>query len=328
MKGGAASILVLLVSLALMIFLQQKSTALREAERAKDLGVSYLHRSKMPTGGFDAVISDFVWMRTNLKREPKAKKGLSDQEKKAFLKRLAERNFVGYSKVVSLDPTFKKAYNFAILRIMNDVPDQAIALAEMAMLYVDGGKKEFAELAGHIASTIQKDHNKALGYYKICVEGSPEKDYLGRRYLRTILRTKGIDPYAKELPALAERISLYHSEYESVRGDGHEGEDGVMEEMAGGWIKEIVIDRVRQFMGRAHLEKVDAAVKSKVEGIYASYRPEGHSCSRCYTVYVEGDRFCSTCGLGLEVFGACKRDNTILKGKFCHSCGLAAGANP
>ena len=315
MKNNGLALIILVVATALMIYLQQKSLGLREADRKKDLGVSYLERSKMPTAGFDAVVADFVWMRTNLKREPKAKKGISEEEKRAHRKKLSERNFAGYSKVLSLDPTFKKAYNFAILRIMNDLPDQAISLAELAMLYVDGGKKEFAEMAGHIASTIQKDHKKALGFYEVCVEGTPSKDYLGRRYLRTILRVKGIDPYEKSLEGLSTRINSYHDEYIKAKasiGDAEEGmggaQDGGSEEH---WIQTIVMNNIRDFMGRAHLEKPPVEMVTKIEGIYASYQPKGHTCSRCYQAYDAGDQFCDSCGLEVEMYGACKRDQTI-----------------
>jgi hypothetical protein len=336
MKSNIVSLVVCLISALVMIFLQQKGMSLREDERSKDLGVSYLQRSKMPTAGFDAVAADFIWMRTNLKPQPKAKKDISDEEKKAFQKRIAERLFVGYSKVVALDPTFKKAYDFSILRIMSDLPDKGIALAELAMLYVDGGKKEFAELAGHIASTVLKDHRKALGYYEICVEGAPEKDYLGRRYLRTILRTKGIDPYEKSMKGLFTRISEYDKKWNQVKSkleETNSGEDEGQGDSGMGlegqhWIQEIVLDRIRTFMDRALEEKVDSTMMKKVEGIYASYAPSGHNCSRCYQPYEAGDNFCFNCGLELEVYGACKRDGVVLRGDFCHECGLGKGEAP
>ena len=335
MKNNGLAVIILVVATALMVFFQQKSMGLREMDRKEDLGVSYLERSKMLTAGFDAVVADFIWMRTNLKREPKVKKGISEEEKRAFRKKLSERNFAGYSKVLALDPTFKKAYNFAILRIMNDLPDQAISLAELAMLYIDGGKKEFAEMAGHVASTIQKDHKKALGFYEICVEGTPSKDYLGRRYLRTILRTKGIDPYEKSLDGLSTRIHSYHAEYLKVKeAKGTEendmiGLEGVQEGESGEhWIQTIVIKHVKDFMSRAHLEKAPAAMVGKIEGIYASYKPVGNNCSRCYQAYEAGDQFCHSCGLGLEIYGACLRDQTVLRGQFCHVCGLEEGKKP
>jgi hypothetical protein len=81
-------------------------------------------------------------------------------------------------------------------------------------------------------------------------------------------------------------------------------------------------------MGRAHIEKAPTKLVNKIEGIYASYQPKGHSCSRCYQAYDAGDQFCHFCGLELEMYGACLRDQTVLKGEFCHVCGLGKGKTP
>jgi hypothetical protein len=331
MKSNVFILLTLLVSAALMLILQQRSIETRLAERTKDRGALYMNRHKLlPTAGFDAAVADFMWMRTNLRRQPKMKEGLSAEEKKDFQKREAELLLRGYNTVVSLDPTFKKAYNFAILRIMSDLPEKAIALAEMAMTYCPQDRKEFAEIAGHIASTVRKDNKQAFGFYGICVEGGPTKDYIGRRYLRTGLRIEGIDPYLNDLPVLAQRIFYYNKvrtelNAKSEQGSGMEGEGsmGMDSGMGENWIQPIVLQNVRDFMLRAVVEKPAADLVTKIKAIYDSMKPAGHACSRCYSFYEAGDKFCSSCGFTLEVFGVCAKDGTILKGDFCHECGLA-----
>lgn len=349
MKSNVVAIVALLSSLMLMIFFQQQSERLRKEDRAKDVGVSYLKREKMPTAGFDAVAADLIWMRTNLRRQPKLRQDISREEKKEFLLREAKRDFVGYNKVVLLDPTFKRAYNFAILRLMSELPDQAINLADMAMVYLKNDTKEFSELAGHIASTVKKDYKAALDYYEKCVSGGPSKDYLGRRYLRTLLRIEGINPYEKTLENQAKQIVAYYEanknmmsslegmgEFGDMGMEGMEGIEGAegMEAMDFGdvqsesWIQPILLDEIRKFLGRTSLEKHSLSNKKieEVKTIYKSFAPKGHACQKCYAEYDAGDMFCYQCGLDLKPYGVCaKKDcGTILKGHFCHTCGEKA----
>lgn len=345
MKSNVVAIIAFLSSLMLMIFFQQQSERLRMEDRAKDVGVSYLKRSKMPTAGFDAVAADLIWMRTNLRRQPKLRQDISREEKKEFLLREAKRDFIGYSKVVQLDPTFKRAYNFAILRLMSELPDQAISLAELAMNYLRADTKEFSELAGHIASTVKKDYKSALDYYENCVAGGPSKEYLGRRYLRTLLRIEGINPYEKNLENQAKQIIAYNEANKGLMtglegmgefgdmgdmGEGAEGAEG-MDQMdfgdvqAESWIQPILLTEIRNFLGRTSLEKHSLSKKKieEVKSIYKSFAPKGHACQRCYVEYSAGDQFCYQCGLNLKPYGVCKKDDcdTILKGHFCHVCG-------
>lgn len=347
MKSNVVAIIVLLSSVMLMIFFQQQSERLRMDDRAKDVGSSYLKRSKMPTGGFDAVAADLIWMKTNLRRQPKMPQDVAREEKREFLLREAKKDYVGYSKVVSLDPTFKRAYNFAILRLMSELPDQAISLADMAMLYLKDDTKEFSELAGHIASTVKKDYNTALDYYEKCVSGGPSKDYLGRRYLRTMLRIEGINPHEKSLETMAQQIIAYNEanknmmsslegmgEFGDMEGvEGVEGAEG-MEQMDFGevqsesWIQPIILTEIRNFLARTTLEKHKLTKKTvdQIKAIYKSFAPKGYACSRCYVEYEAGDHYCFQCGLNLKAYGLCaKKDcGTILKGHFCHTCGTKA----
>ena len=335
MKSSSFILLTLLVSAALMVFLQQQSIEQRISDRSKDLGKAYVNRQKLiPTAGFDAAVADFMWLRTNCSSEPRMKEGLSDEEKIQFRKRQAELHLSGYNKVVSLDPTFKKAYNFAISRVMSDLPERAIALSEMAMVYAPESKKEFAETAGYIANNIRKDNKQALSYYKMCVEGGPSKDYLGRCYLRAVLRDNNIDPNDSKLEVFAQRIVKYNeirlelqAQNKSVdmmgEGDakGAPFQSGAYQD---NWIGPIVLKNVRDFMSRAHLENPAPELIAKVTEIFNSLKPEGHSCSRCFSLYEAGDKFCSNCGFQVPVFGVCSKDGTILRAKFCHTCGTAA----
>lgn len=338
MKGPLPAILALVAGIVVSVFLQQKAEAIRFSDRQSDVGESYLKRSKSFTMGLDSFWADFIWMKTNLSRQPKMDKNMSQADREALRIRLAKRDLAGYHKVVQLDPTFYKAYNFGILRVRTELPEKAIDLAELGMVYCKEEKRALAEMAGHIAALVRKDYTQALKYYGICVEGGPEKDYLGRQYLRTHLRLKNIDPYDKSFDGMATRIKTYHQIHldmvSSQMGEmeGVEGEDGMSaeiheEDYSDSWISELNLSRIRSFMNRA-LETDPAPSKrmvNEIRNIYKAYAPPGHHCPRCYESYDPGDKFCTNCGFELVPYGICEQCDALMKGKFCHVCGLKGG---
>ena len=339
MKGGPIVIVVLVCSLALMAFTQQQTSSKRFEDRAKDFGAPYLTRSKMPTAGFDAIVADLYWMKTILRKTLKLPSSMNWEEKKELLKRDAEQNLVAYSTVVSLDPTFEKAYDFAMLRVMTDLPDEAIKMAELGMVYCPDSRKDIAELAGHIASTVRKDNKQALTFYDVCVEGGPHKDYMANRYLRTLMKTKGMNPDEKGMDAYAKKIFFYHDKHmqllQAEMGSmeempGEEGVEQVEQVSAAGstWVQPVVLGHIKDFMNKAISKKVNNKTMGRLKGVYESYASSEHYCKRCLHEYEAGDKFCVQCGDELALFGACLRDGTVLRGNFCHVCGLKKGEKP
>ncbi|MBF0196757.1 MAG: zinc ribbon domain-containing protein [Planctomycetes bacterium] len=333
--SGAMNYIIFLAAAVLMVFTSQQSEQKRLADRQKDVGEMYVKRDKMLTGGFDAVLADFTWMKTNLRRRPDQPKNLSEEEKKEFRRKVAQRDYVGYKKVLELDPTFKKAYDLAISRLMDDLPDEAIGLAKMGRQYCSDDAKEFSEIAGYIAAKVKKDNSEALGFYRDSVEGGPRKDFIGRMYLRTKLRLASIDPYAKDLKTQKKIIEEYHKVYKEflVGPDDMEG----MEGMEGApsdeynydgesWVLPELEKHLKNFLLKCTLEKHDLTEKDieSVRQIYRSLKKSEFVCGQCYSEYEAGDDFCSSCGHGLKKFGACKKCSVVLKGKFCHSCGTEA----
>ena len=335
-------IIVFLASAVLMVFTLQKGVEHREKNRSKDVGTEYLKRSKMLTGGFDSVFADFIWIRTNLRNQD-TPKNMSKAQEEDHIKNMANRDFAGFLKVVKLDPTFENAYDSGISRIENILPDQAITLAEMAIKFMPEKKKKFAEVASNVASRYKKDNNETLRFLRMCVmNGGPSKDYIGRRYLRTKLRLEDIDPHKTDLINMSKIISVYHELYMQTHGLSEEmsaygGEDTQIEEGAElpedmsnpddlinyEWIMPELRKEVKRFLTRVGTEKnnVPAPSVRKVEQIFESLMPSPYACKTCYLELQPGDVFCSFCGTKAVPYGICLKDQTVLKGKFCHVCG-------
>jgi hypothetical protein len=336
MKKPLHVYILFLVSAVLMVYLLQQSEAKRVSDRTQDVGKDFLTRERMITGGFDSVFANFIWMRTNLRPE-KSTKGMSKAEKEEHSNNMAKRDFAGFLKVVKLDPMFKKAYKYGILRVRTELPDKAIGLAERAIHFMKEDRKEFAEMASTISTQVKKDYNEALKFLTICVDGGgPNKDYLGRQYLRTVVRLDGIDPRKQDLITMSKIINIYHELYmKSSTLDGAmsempiEGEGAPMMEepqdpgISYAWVMPELRKNVKTFLTRVGIEKNDVPKKAvfKVKKIFEDLMPSPNACKRCYNELHAGDHFCTFCGLKAQVHGVCKRDGTVLKGNFCHKCG-------
>jgi len=338
MKKPLHAYVLLLVSAVLMVYFSQQSESIRKADRAIDVGEEYLSRSRMLTGGFDSVFADFIWMRTNLRAE-KSTKGMSKAQKDEHTINMAKRDFAGFLKVVKLDPTFKKAYRYGILRVRTELPDKAIDLAKIAIHYLKEDRKEFAEMASTISTQVKKDYNEALEFLTICVDGGgPNKDYLGRQYLRTVVRLRDIDPKKRDLITMSKIIDVYHELYmksneaENVDMQNYNPEEqqdpAQMDDMglSYAWVMPELRKNVKTFLTRVGVEenKVPRKSVTRVKQIFEELMPSPHACKRCYNELVAGDHYCSYCGLKSTAYGICARDKVVLKGNFCHVCGDAA----
>lgn len=323
MKQTIHIYITLIVSAALMVFFVGKAEQLRFNDRKNDVGDQYLKRTKMLTGGFDAVASDLLWLKTNLSDTRIKSKKKTKVSEDVRLK-LAQKSYQDYKKVVDLDPTFKQAYKYGVLGVMTELPDEAIDLARQAMANLKKDKKEFSELAGYISYNIKKDYSLAKEFYAKSVEGGPRRDFIGRNYLRTLVRLAKVDPYSEKLAEIYKIIRIYESAHKDlVVSSEVEGTD-IGSQQESSWVKPHLEKNITDFLSRTGLEKhnVDTKLIAAVKKIYESLKPAGNVCERCYHLYEAGDKFCANCGLGVQVFGVCSTDGTVLKGSFCHKCGV------
>lgn len=336
------------VSLLLSVVLANKAESYRIQDRQSDVGENYVNRSRMPTSGFDAVMADFIWMKTYLRKSAMPPKDASDEEKKTLMERSAEIEFNGYSKVVGLDPTFEEAYELAIRRLMYHRPKDALLLADRAIKFCKKDKDDFSEMAADISGRIMKKHEMARDYYEKLVSGvSLAKGYVARQYLRTLVRMNNMDPHSQVPDDIAQMISIYHDEIVRLHEKSVEGSQYAML-MAGGaggtkgmalspvgadssYLHVFLYEQTKSFMTQLRNEEFRQSLKpekiQKVQEIFNSLKPSAHLCNNCYSQTLSaGEQYCSNCGIKHEVFGtcsyaSCKDKHIVLKGSFCHHCG-------
>ncbi|MBF0243825.1 MAG: hypothetical protein HQL31_00950 [Planctomycetes bacterium] len=264
------SILVFIASAVGMVVLNGLTEKRRLADRLVDFeapdNVTFINREKsIYTGGFDSVIADFMWMRNHLKTRVSLDQDAPKEERKAFELESAQRDLAAYVGIVSLDPTFEKAYDFSTLRLMVEQPNEAILLAKMAMRYCTKKKMDFAARAGHIASHVLGDHVLALEYYGVCVKDRPYKEFIGRQYLRTLLRTKGVEDVYDESPeTLAKMVLIYYDAHKAIVSASTVDTDYM--DPSETWLKPVILQKISELRSKPGADKV--AELKRINAIY------------------------------------------------------------
>lgn len=336
MKNTFISLAVFVAAILASMVLNKNAMNVRLSDRSGDVGNSYVMRDKPMTAGFDSVLADLKWMQTYLRGAPHPIKELSEAEKKVRLAKAAQLEQIGYAEVVSLDPTFEKAYRFAVLRLMIDMPREALQLADRGMLYCRENAKDFAELAAYISFKVMNDNQKAFDYYKKCVEGGPAKDYIGRQYLRTLVRLKGFDPHSEDMVTNVKILMIYNDEHQAQTkmfkgfgpdfGMGMKLADGSL--VQDSWVKPVLLRKTQELLAKVNMSKAGSLSEqdvAAVKKIYDAMKPPSNLCSTCYAHVLAGDKFCAGCGTKVETYGVCTACGAVLKGRFCHECGKDAG---
>ncbi|HCE42594.1 MAG TPA: hypothetical protein DET40_03500 [Lentisphaeria bacterium] len=67
-------------------------------------------------------------------------------------------------------------------------------------------------------------------------------------------------------------------------------------------------------------------VLNTIAYLKANYLKGQNFCDACLAVYGPGDKFCSSCGTKVIVFGVCEDCGAVKKGAHCSSCGAPKGA--
>jgi len=279
--------------------------------------------SSAPIGGFHKFASDVEWMlfinyMGNLKS---VEKDNCDE----VVRRL--------EKIISLDPNFDKAYQVGVMSISVASPEQAVSLLKKACDNADlkdNWKLPF--YAGFILthclseedkkdpSVVQKRTADAVTYYDMAIRRSSKpENYVINAYLRAMAKAKAFDASYKNNDKLA-MLDILYSEWKKQKDSREMMESSLVPDLHPRILK--VAQELREEFPE------DAASKEMIKKVLEDVFANQHICMKCLTPYVAGDKFCTSCGADVTVYGICKgRDGkcgAILKGSFCHICGTKA----
>jgi len=264
--------------------------------------------SNAPMGGFQKFVSDIEWMQ--FINYLGGLKTIDDQNKDEVIKRL--------QKILDYDPNFSKAYHMGALTISNASPQKAVELLTRACeneQLKDNWRIPF--LAGFIQMHYygdKPDYAGAQSFFRKAIErsgGKPE-DYVVNCYLRAQARADNITNSKLGM------LKVLYKEWKRSNGEGM----GMTEQS-------VVPNLMERLIAAAREAKVsapnDQEVISLVNEVSSKLLVDKHLCPKCLAPLAPGDKYCSTCGTKVQVYGTCSKCQAVLKGRYCSVCGFDNG---
>ncbi len=261
--------------------------------------------SRVPFGGFQKFASDIEWMR--FINYMGGLRTINDDNKEEVVKRL--------EKIVSLDPSFGKAYHMGALSLSNASPERAVDFLKRACESKDSSLKTnwgIPFLAGFILEHYypEPNYSEAAVYYEMAIErsGQQPEDHVVNSYLRAKGKARANGEVTNNKLLLLE--SLYF-----------EWKKGSMEMMQASIIPNLNERLVKAAREAIASDPNNKAIRERVVEISSKLMKDKHLCPGCLTNIAAGDKFCGNCGLKAELYGTCAKCGQVLKGRYCSNCG-------
>ena len=265
--------------------------------------------SRVPFGGFHKFASDIEWMR--FINYMGGLKTINDDNKDEVVKRL--------DKILSLDPTFGKAYHMGALSLSNASPEKAVEFLKRACDSKDSGLKtnwRIPFLAGFILMHYSQpaNYSEAAVYFEKALErsGQQPEDYVVNCYLRAKGRAKNSE-FASNSKLLM--LDSLYSEWKKSNTD-----------MLQSSLIPNLNERLLKAAREARISEPDnKKVQALVTEISSKLMSDKHLCPSCLSNIAPGEKYCSNCGLKVQLYGTCVKCGAVMKGRFCANCGNDAG---
>jgi hypothetical protein len=310
-KSLVVHIIVIVISVALGSILAS-SLAGRQMSIAK----SRDELSKSPLGGFNKFASDVQWMLfINYC-------GSINSVKEENVDEIYNR----LNTILRNDPDFVKAYNIGGMMLSVRAP---VKSAEILMRGANNpnlkNNWKLPFLAGYVLSHNVKDKDdpkrlkKAEEMFRLAVQrGNPPEHHVVSSLLRT--RAKRIAKKGKSngIPIVNAKHAYLCAWFDEWR-KSNKGREGFSSASVG------ISDMNERILKAAQEAKASEPgnkdILKTVDKVIGKVLANQHLCLECLSQYNAGDKFCSSCGLKVAVYGICGKCGTVMKGKHCSACG-------
>lgn len=330
-KTTLIHVIVMVVSVAIASYLA--NTLLKDQ---LEIAKSRNELSATPLGGFNKFASDVQWMFF-VNYCGKAGSVTKDNKDEIY-KRL--------NKILRNDPDFVKAYKIGAMMLSVKAPIKSIEiltrgtnnpnlksqweipyLAGFVLLhhvddakweaYVDEYNKKIEDEKG-TPKLSRSRIAQAEKMYKLAVQRGKPASYSA---VASLLRSRAMR-MAKRKDIVNEQHAYLYVLYDIWKESQTENMDGGIE---GASSLTGPIDFEKRILSAAQEAKASAPDNKKilatVKNVTAQVLSHQHLCPNCLSKYNAGDKFCSSCGTEVMVFGACEKCGAIMKGKHCSKCG-------
>jgi len=335
-KSFTSHIVIMIISVGIGTYLASKLLT-----EQQNIAKSRNYMSTTPMGGFNKFASDVQWMFFIYHC------GKLEQINKDNIDGI----FKKLDQILGNDPDFEKAYNMGGLMLSVRAPLKSVTVLMRGARnpnLQNNWKLPF--LAGYVLvhnikdaqwktfATVKNENNKNVkGYiklgsrlaeaekmFRLAVERSDSREsYI----VSALMRVKAQRLFAKKTYNKIPLVNKKHAYLcalfdEWNKGNMNNPEESVALEFENGGACRNMENRI--------LKAVQAAKSSApgnkniiktVDTIIAKVLLNRHLCQQCLQEYLPGEKFCSSCGHKVKLYGVCVECGAIKKGKYCTKCG-------
>ena len=330
-KSLVSHVIVMIIAIAVGSYLAS-SLVEKQMAIAKSRG----ELSKNPLGGFNKFASDVQWMLfINYC-------GSINSVKKDNVDEIYSR----LNTILRNDPDFEKAYNIGGMMLSVRAP---VKSAEILMRGANNPNLsrnwKLPFLAGYVLShnvkdkdwnefrKEEKEKNKdnesykklpnrlqaAESMFRLAVQrGNPPEHHVVSSLLRTRAKRIAARKRHNGIPIVNDKhayLCAWFDEWKKSSGE----KDGMSNASSGIMnINERILKAAQEAKASAPGNK---DILKTVEKIIGKVLANQHLCPECLVTYGAGDKFCSSCGLKVTLYGVCNKCGSVMKGQHCSECG-------
>ncbi len=320
-KRIVVHLIVIVVSAAIGAYLANILHANAKGSKFNSVSTSF----SSGLAGFNKFASDIQWML--FVNYSGSIKSVDSENAPIVFKKL--------KSIVDNDPGFEKAYEMGSLMLSVEAPEKALEILDKGIAcekLQTNWKIPF--YAGYIALHHLQDKNKdanldrAENYFKKAVERSQgsEKHVVSQLLHAKARKLNGKKFFDKEsnksIPITSEkqaRLLALYKEWKAMDGlRRSSSSDSAVSSMGVLDLDDMLLSAMQSAM---RSEQKDQDICDSVAIIRRDVFAGRHLCEACMSQYSEGDKFCSSCGVEVKLYGICPKCSSVLKGRFCSKCG-------
>lgn len=311
-KTPATAVVILLLTLVASMMLSARVAQWRMTQVIQSPSSHHIVRA-----GFNKFLSQIAWIRLIQLR------GGMDQVTEKNAATLAKK----YDYLTNLDPMFVTAYESGALDIAWENPEESLRLLNKAMEVGQIKNWKIPFIAGFIAKTRLQDSERAIKYIELAVAAPESPSYVQRFliYLKSELYPN--DPSK----ILSFWVDYFNGGVDKMGGLGQNAENmhgtDSDRKFALNQISRISSEIIADSQKKLEVEtdsekkKILQARMTRTQKVVSQIYSGSHICKWCFRPYNAGDQFCPYDGKPLEIYGACPKDQAVVRGSFCHKCG-------